>query len=694
MLVGMSRRRHVTGASLIEVLTVIVVFLVGILALAQVFPPGLGILRTTRAQTQATALARSEAQRLLGQSGQLPEFIASASFNGVSVVLVPSNDPNELNPPPDNPGAGTGLVDPQGNVIVAGNPVGHWTKVSGPNRMNRVVGEGRPVPQPVAVGGELAGVLHLMFAPIYHVYNATTDTTQGNVLTVYGNDLEARTGDTDNQIPAPAETNYPTYTYTFVPASKATNAANTPFPNEDQIWIGRLQDPVALTLLRHGHRISMSFTYDIGAGNVRTVETISSIPGVVDVVNNPAYAEFGNYAVISLPRILDTPPTTFNSANYGQVEPSSIRVQRLFQEIPRALAFNPADPYQFKSYNRALGTLLTNPSGAATRIQTSDGVSHPLLVRADYSVYDWRIIRDEFEVPRAFAGGSLNPVAKLVLNSIQSASSPTADGSIYGGVALAADTFMYTPDLAGALGRQDFVLMDIRTGGVIAGNTGSAGSAYVVDKSSGNVKFIDTDTSDGFAITGQVWLPGALPSDPWVSSGPIELAGRKVKAMYMGKGEYSVQMSKAASSYKTVYPALSSDMAAGQCYPGGSNGWGQTNRLYFPLTDLGQKVTIGDLRLAGGPLGIVRDRDFKINGKETIAGTTLAYAEVPGNFDFSQTGDAVRRVSGASLKVRAFFNPQTFLLTSDQADNFERIKRWSQTWHKVETETFDSGANN
>lgn len=692
---GPKRRRLTRGGSLIEILTVIVVFLVGILAVVQVFPPGLNVLRTTRAQTQAASLAKAEAQRVLGQSVQLPEMVAAASFNGTLVQILPSSDPNELNPPPDNPAAGTGLVDQNGNVLIGVTNVGHWTKLSGPNRFNRVIGEGRPVPQPTNINGELAGVMNLMFAPIYHVYNNATNTTQGNVLTVYGNDLESRTGATDDGIPAPAETNYPTYTFTFVPASKATNAANTPFPNEDQIWIGRLYDSASLSLLRHGHRISLSFTYDIGAGNVRNIEAIATVPGVVDAVNNPAYQEFGNYAVISVPRILDTPPTVYTSANYRGVESASLRVQRMYREVPRATAFNAADPYEYKAYNRALGTLLFNPSGAATKVQTSDGVSVALLARADYSVYDWRIIRDEFQIPDTTTVGNMNPTVKLVLNSIQSSNSAAADNSIYPGIAVPADSFMFTPDVAGTLASQDFVLMDMGTGGIIAGNTlANAGTSYVVEKRDGSIRFIDSDTTDAFPITGTEWLPGATPADPWIQSLPMDLSGRKVKAMYIGRGSYAVQMYKAAASYKVVYPAAPADLAAGQCTPGGSNGWGQTNRLYFPLADSGQKVTIGDLRTNSVVSPITRDRDFKLSGRETIAGVTLAYAEMPGDFDFAPTGYAVRRVAGASLKMRAFWNPQTFLLNGDQARNFEEVKRWTQTWHKVETETFDAGRSN
>ncbi|QYK52127.1 MAG: hypothetical protein KF824_07630 [Fimbriimonadaceae bacterium] len=687
-------RRLVAGTSLIEVLTVIVVFLVGILAVVQIFPPGLAVLRENRAHTQAIAMARAEVQRVLGQSAQIPERIVPGRFDtSGNIFIISGANPNELNPPVDS-GTGIGELSSAGQVLDGGTPIGHWTKLTASNLITRVIGEGKPIAQPTTVNGipgSLGSRMQLLFGPIYYQYDGPNNRSLGQVLSVYGNDLRRTQGSADDQNPNSAEPIYDTDSFAFVPGTEATLSGLTPagFVNKDQIWIGRLQDLGTSTLKSHAYRVSMSFIYNDGVAD-RVVEAIfTAFPNT----SNAYYRELNNYAVISLPDMLTG--SAFAPAGYRGVELASVRVQRVFQEVPNGTAFDPYDPYQFKPWNYALGMLMLNPAGANETVKDENGNDAPLMARVDYSVYDWRIIRDEFQVPGQIISTGYNPVVKLLANQIMPASGTQVDGRPFGGIALAGDNFMYTPNLTGALGSQDFVLVDLQSGGVIAGNTGVANSCYEVDKSSGNIRFQDTDPSDALVVTGHIWYPDGTFGG-WVDSGPVEIAGRRVQALYMATGEYAVQMLKASSSYNVVYPTAANQLAAGQCYEGGSNGWGQTNRLYFPLIDSGQKVTAGELWVAGYSEPVIRDRDLKISGIESIGGTTVAYAELPPGvtFDASRNNYAVRRVEGASVKVRSFYNPQRFNLSASTTENFARLARWSQFFKVTQTETFDAGGNN
>lgn len=686
-----TKRRTIAGTSLIEVLTVIVVFLVGILAVVQVFPPGLATLRTNRDKTLAISLARGEMQRVLGQSAQLPERIVAGSFDAAGNVFVLSQtDPRNYNPPVTLP-ANVGEIDSNGNVLVSGNPIGHWTKLTGPNTINRIIGEGRPVPQPTVVNGVSGSRMQLMFAPIFYLYDAPNSQSLGQVLSVYGNDLRQAIGSSDDSIPDSAAALYDTDSYTFVPEEKATLTANTPagFDRKDQIWIGLLRDSGTNAPLFHAYRISMSFIYNDGSAD-RVVEAIfTAQPNVL----NAYYRTFNNYAVISLPDLLTG--SAFAPAGYRGVEVGSIRVQRVFSEVPAATAFNPDDPYQYKPWNYAQGMILLNPAGATVRVKNLDGNSAPLMARADYSVYDWRILRDEFSVPRPTAITSFVPTVKLLANSIRPSSAANVDGKPYGGIALPSDTFMFTPDLNGLVGSQDFVLLDLETGGIIAGNSPAAGSCYEVNKSDGSVVFRDTDTSDAYAVTGRIYLPDGTFGG-WTASAPMEIAGRRVRALYMARNEFATQVLKASATYNIVFPANPNQLAAGQCTPGGSNGWGQTNRIYFPLIDIGQKVAVGEMWVAGAGAPVIRDRDLKINGIEQISGTTVAYAELPNGatLDASRNNYALRRVNGSSIKVRGFFNPDSFQLGSDTVDNYDRLRKWTERYSVNTTEAFDAGGNN
>ncbi|MBX3114015.1 MAG: hypothetical protein KF836_05560 [Fimbriimonadaceae bacterium] len=690
MVRGMNRRL-VAGTSLIEILTVIVVFLVGILAVVQIFPPGLGVLRENRAKTQAIAMARAEVQRVLGQSAQIPERIVAGVFDTVGNFFVLSNsNPNEMNPPVDS-GTGIGEMTSSGQVLDGGNPIGDWTKLTGANRITRVIGEGKPISQPTVINGISGSRMQLLFGPIYYQYDAPNNRSLGQVLSVYGNDLRRTQGSADNQNPNSAEPLYDTDSFAFVPGTEATLSGLTPagFENKDQIWIGRLQDLGTNTLKSHAYRVSMSFVYNDGVTD-RVVEAIfTAFPNIA----NAYYRELNNYAVISVPDLLTG--SAFAPAGYRGVELASVRVQRIFQEVPNGTPFDAYDPYQYKPWNYALGTLMLNPAGANETVKDENGNDSPLMARVDYSVYDWRIIRDEFQVPGQIIATGFNPVVKLLANQIMPSSGTRVDGQPYGGIALAGDNFMYTPDLAGNLGSRDFVLMDLQSGGIIAGNSGVANSCYEVDKSSGNIRFKDTDSSDSLVVTGHIWVPDGTFGG-WVDSGPVEIAGRRVQALYMATGEYAVQLLKASSSYNVVFPTAANQLAAGQCYEGGSNGWGQPNRLYFPLIDSGQKVTVGELWVAGYSEPVIRDRDLRIAGIESIGGVTVAYAELPAGvtFDASRNNYAVRRVEGASIKVRSFYNPQRFNMTSSTTENFERLARWTQTYSITQTETFDAGGNN
>lgn len=686
-----TNRRKMAGTSLIEVLVVIVVFLVGILAVVQIFPPGLAVLRLNRAQTLATSLARAEVQRVLGQSAQLPERIVAGSFDASGTVFILSQtDPSNYNPPVTNPG-NIGEIDANGQVLIGGTPIGHWPLQTGANKINRIIGEGRPVPQPTLVNGVLGSRLQLMFAPIYYLNDGATNQSLGQVLSVYGNDLRRALGSSDEFIPDSTAAVYDTDSFTYVPAARATIVANTPagFDREDQLWIGLLQDTGTGLPIFHDYRISMSFIYNDGV-NDRVIEAIFTAQS-----NNgmPYYQQFNNYAVFSVPELLMA--SGFNPAGYRGVEIGSLRVQRIFREVAGATAFNPFDPYQYKSWNQALGMLLINPAGTTVKVRDFDGTAAPLMARVDYSVYDWRIMRDEFSVPSPVLAASFNPNIKLLVNSVRAGSGTGPDTRPYGGIGLAGDVFMQTPDLNGVAGSQDFVLVDLETGGIVAGNSNVANSAYFVDKSNGTVQFKDTDTTDMFAVTGRLYVPTGIYQN-WTLTPPLELAGRRMRALYTANGDYATQVLKASASYNVVFPSAPNQLVAGQVYAGGSNGWGTPNRLYFPLIDSRQKVTVGELWVAGAGAPVIRDRDLKINGIEQIGGVTVAYAELPGGatFDASRNNYAVRRVSGASIKVRAFYNPDTWNLGGDPATNFDRLRKWTERYYTTTTETFDAGGNN
>ncbi len=681
------RKRCASGTTLIEVLVVIVVFLVGILGLVQVFPPGLAILRTTRSNTIATNLARAEMQRLQAQPNQIAELIAPVSYSqvagGARFVIDPTRSARDLMPPRDAD-PGVGLIDSNGNVLLGGNVVGNWQKVSGANTVSRVIGERRPVPAPsVLAGGAEGSVVNLQFGPIYY-WRGSSGIADNGVLLVYGNDYVSRPADRNNNVPA---TDRPARDGEFYFVGAEDTATGDPFAGEDQIWVG------PATTRRF--RISLSFGYQDGS---RDDQYDMIVNVLLDPSSPPSYAAVvGSYWVVSLKQLVAQPDlygrSLYNAGGFLGAVPDSVRVQRAFDELAPSDSFDPSNPYQYKVWSENSGTILVNPVGANWKVRTAAGARMPLQVSADYTVFDWRIIRDEFRVPE---GVPYNH--KLTLNSIKIKGNPGPDGVPNPGLGLGAPSALSgTPTVA-----TDVMLLDLDSGGVILGNEpGAPNNSYTVDKSLGVIQFIDVDGDGSNGLSAWCAYPTGDTSNPWGVYQVDHLGGRNLRLLYMGRNEFSVQMYKAANTYRVTGLLSSNGLQVGECYVGGSrSGIGRPNRIYFPLADAGLMVTIGEIWYANGSgRQVLQDQQFQIGGIEPVAGGTMAYVDVtdrvgPGaTFDFSN-GYAVRRVRGASMRVRVLWNPTSFAFASDEAANYRLLENWMRSWRKIETESFIAGGQN
>lgn len=691
---SLHRNRKRAGGTLIEILVVIVVFLVGILAIAQIFPVGLGVLRTTRNNTVAATLGRAELERLKGQSEQLAEQIQPVRYlyqGGVlNIVTDPNRLRNELMPSNDR----RWTLDLAGDVYDEnGVNRGNWSRVSGANLFSRVIGEGRRAPAPrfIGLGGasEYGGLLPLQFAPVY--YSRTGNLTgNAGVLEVYGNDLQRRVGNRQADNPSPTGGfQFNPYTYYFVDGDDTEQGE--PFQGKDQLWLPRPSDPNKAIKYR------IAFNFAIVEGQrVNTYDVI--YPVVLDPNAQPVYAETRpswRYWVVSLPGLVGQPDgfgdVRYPESNYYGTDYWSLRTSRSYVEIPPAQAFDNGDPYEFKVYSGNLGFLVVNPIAFNTVINKPRG-REPLQARVDYTVFDWRIIRDEFRVPT-----NLPLQQKLVLRNLKAKGNRGPDQLAYPGLGLP------VPDGSGGLAEFDVVLVDLETGGVILGNRPfQAGQeSYTVDKSNGVISFRDVDGDPSNGLSAYLVFP-SQDADGWDDTPALvpDIRGRSVRALYQATGEWSAQALKAAMLYRVTVIAGPSRIQSGECYVGGSNanGEGDPTRLYFPWSDLGNKVVIGQAWYLdpGGNVRSIQDQEFQIKTDANNA-FGLPYADLRDKdpnargWDYSN-GYAVRRVRGASVRVRVLWNPEGFILTNDTSANYNQaLERWSRGWRRVETETFLTG---
>lgn len=687
------RLRKTAGVSLIEILVVIVVFLVGILALVQVFPPGLTALRRTASSLVATALGEHEAERLSGDRYGIPDYISTVEHvqtpSGLGVFVRGDRSTRELMAPRD-PAPNPGLIDMNGIVLLNGGTLqlGDWTRVSGPNRISRVMGESHLIGAPKNVGGVYGSMVNLTFGPIYY-YLLPSGVGDPGVLQVYGNEMARRIGDRKTASPIPASFGAARDWEFFFVHRERTDPLG-PFFGLDQIWLG----PATTKDVR----VAMSFVYDADLNPATPPEQYDTVLIVnLDTANVPPYATIvDNYWVVSLPDLVGQPDifgrTIYNPANVTGVHRDSVRCQRLFQEVPITGAFDPTNPYQYKALNGVLGTILVNPIAFDFEVRNESGRTVPLVATADYTVYDWRILRDEFRVP------TLPSDVKLVMSGLKSRNNPGPDGRLFQGFGFDVPTLNSGASLV--VRGDDFTLMDIETGAVILGNMGDANNpnaGYHVDKSNGYIQFRDVDAGTP-GIQAPVAYATGNPVTPWIMS--IEdIGGHAVRALYHARGEWAVQVYRSAARYRTTDLVSANGLQVGEVYVGGTRAAGSDQRLYFPLSDLGQRVNIGEFwyRDGGGNLRSVRDQNLLISGVENLLGIDHAYADIDtltggGRFDTASTmGYIVSRVRGASMTIRVLNNPSQFNLVPDAATNYLRLEEWSRNWRRHETESYVLG---
>ena len=663
---AMYRNRHRLGTTLVEVLVVIVVFLVGILAVIQIFPKGYQILLLTRGKSVSQALARDTMESLAARSDELPEQIVSVHYDSNGNMIVDSNrDPSDLGP------VGATLAADGTMLDASGNPLGPWQLVSGSNAFRRIVGEGRRVPAPGAVGAPgsgsayYGGLMVLQFGPIN--YQPATISRPSN-LAVYGNDLEQLVGQ-----PAPQDLRTE---YQYFVVNGGTSTIQVLLPTGP--------------LIRKYH-VSFSAYVNTSTGVVKRdyaeIPVVSLDPTVPDVS--------GQYPLVG-----QTLTILANDSSIVSVDLNTLRVQRAFTKIDRASAFDTTDPYQYKLLNENLGVLLFNPIGHEVYISRNGNDRQPLQARVNYDVYDWRILHDDFRVDAGVTPGEpsiANPQLlscqhKLPVDSLKVAGLAGADGLPNPPIApLESVRTDGTTDTSAANGNgtDNFVLVDLQTGGVYCENNPQFTTQRLihVDKSTGIVSIEDMDGLKANGITGALLLPDG-------NIVQVQMDNRAIRALYMARQEISVQVLKAAAQYSISSSPV--NLSPGQFYIGGTvSGVGQPWRIYFPRSDNGRKVTIGEVTYRNSGSSYVQTltgQDFMIKSRPdpTLSLPSVDLTDVDGfatAIDFTN-GIGARSIKGASVAVRVLWNPDMFRLTNDPALNITKLEQWGRGWRKTTNETY------
>jgi hypothetical protein len=633
---GLQTRR---GTTLVEMLVVIVIFLVGILAVVQIFPGGFRLLIQARKQAQAAALARSESERL------------TATPDGIPEMVLPTPAAAANNPSLTNLGPAGVSIGANGDLFASdGTNLGHWMYNSGANRFRLIESEHHRMPAPRKIGLALDDY-GCAFLPTFGL-------VEGNYAQVSGNLLAIET-----KVPADlvsVGTDQFTTSTTFGDFTAAVSNTATPqilVPTGDQVRAYRIWLNVNVT--REGNPSART----LRALLITTPAT--TIPS--GATEHPLYrVDLNTLASANL----DSGETLVN------VDSSSIRLRRSYRQVT---AFS-TDPFEYRLIEPMRGLLLFNPAAAAATVADGDGRS-PLEVVVSYVTRDWRVLRQDIRLLEADQGQY-----KLPLGSIKTNNATTPDGLNNSSIdALPDDAVQYQSPLA-----SHFAILDLETGGLIAEQTKADGRQLIqVDKAAGVFRLLDADPS-----TPELDVLIQLPTG---GTKTANLLGRSLRVLYEVKEEWSVQLTRAASRYSAS--GLLPDI--GQYYLGGTNSGlgGAVTRIYFPAVDASQSVNVDKIAYvrADGSRGVISASRFTLRYRtgDTINLPSLDIREAAGDavgFDLD-AAPAVSGVRGSSLQVRTLWNPDEVQLGSNATANMAKINTWGQGWRNRLTQVFiDGGA--
>ena len=647
-------KRRQTGTTLVEILVVIVIFLIGILAVLQIFPGGFRLLLLSRNNSAATALGRDEIERLKDHPESLPEDVLAVRYDGTKSITDDTLEPTALNP--------LGTVDANGKV----NGI-DWTLASGANVARGIVGEGQRVPAPRQVGNQYGGLLVVEHGPI----------DPNGPFLAYANDLSRTVGLPRDAVAGPPANSTLATTFAGITAKISETSATA-----GNVAAVRVQTPVATapfeffvvgaatpaaTILvpasayNRVYRLRLSGVVNASGFVRRDFPTISlSVPAVDPSTDATPLIGIRVEDILGAADVL-------NGATLGSIEVGTVRLAPEY--LNRTAAGWSGDPFEAKLADGNLGVLLFSPYAREGIVARPGGSTEPLVAKVDYDVLDWRILREDFRVVNDSAS------FRLSLQSLKVGSADGFDGRNNGAMPGLEGGATGSP--VGVNPTDNVVVVDLATGFRLD----EAG--LIVDKSRGVVTLADVD---GDASNGtQVRLVSLAD--------PVNANNRTFRVLYRARQEWSVQLLKGASQYAILTSGITPTQ--GQCALGVS----LPTLLHFPRSDAGRKVTVDSITyMSGSGVKTMEGQDFliqygRVGDSSNLPSIDLRDVDASASAFYFGTAAAgtvqpVQGVKGASVSVRVLWNPETLDLTRGVGTPNEKINGWTRGWRKSTTDTY------
>ena len=543
-------RRATRGASLIEIMVVLVILLIGVFLAIRIFPTGFGILRANENRTLATRLAQQLLGNVRGDQSNLPQGVLFAYWgkdsNGNLVQrFVTCRDNDNLDP--YNP-----VLNAKGedSCTDAATPATANAYFSDLNKYRFIKGEGVKVPLPTATSFGSGSVYTVKFGPIYidPAYGDSTkgpDLTNSNEVTTYNSYLAARGGALTG------------YTVQSGGAGTSTGASGNYvagyLQNQNTYLIDLGDDGTdAEIMFAPRYATNPARTYAVRSFEIEfsylneneTAGTASTSQGTATVTVNDLTGGQPTWQ-----------PIVFSGGNAKNIVPGSVVVTRLFTRIPSGQAFDAYDPYEFKllttnildntgnATNYAnIGQVAFNPAGANYSENTPYG-QRPFQAYLDYAVLDWHIIHEDREVPSTNSGVSgLIPVHTTLSNlkragdaETDALGNPTTYPGLYGNAAATTNTStdsLQVFDLSRAGAAAQLIPGDYNGGNPSAADLQNADY------------FVDDDPRGGTYRTGTIYVN---------TNNNRVRSGTQLRILYKADGDWAVSLQKAYWECKQEY---------------------------------------------------------------------------------------------------------------------------------------------
>lgn len=580
----MKHRSAERGTTLIEILVVIVILLVGIFAFVRLLPTGFFILQQSGEAGNAGRLAQSELERLKAQPQNLASAILPVKFeqdaqgNWGQVI--------DMDAEPDR------MVFDDSYL-----PAYYRQYATGANRFRAIRGERVNVPLPGPTNVGLGCVYMTSFAPVVEDLQGAVSSN----LLLYSDPMRRNVMEYDT----------------------------SRFPRLRPFEYGIDYDEAKI-LLRPRADFAVSYKIDFAfyqQVNGAVTVVFSQQTALLNPTGNPRITavwgdlEYNGQPVTTVPGFIG-------------IVPDSDVAARLFDRLGNFTAWAADYPYQYKVVNHALGLVIMNPAASGYYERYGNGL-RPLRANVDYIVRDWRIIREDRQVPN-------RRIVKLTFSNVKKSGDLQNDQTTYAGLAI-------TPDGQLISGTEDVLIINTEDGGV-------AKSGYQVDYRTGEVRF---DQNVDFVRVRFDNNTLQRMFEPYTAD--LNAQTLTLRFLYRVENDWAMSAQKSTESFTPSYsPAINFD----QCYISDSS-----PQLFFRLCEAGKTVVLREYfyrddkgnihRAANGIFKITNNPAlYQTNGAIRLAPLDLrerhpnavAWAPEP-------TGLPVRGVQGVSLRVRMSWQP-------------------------------------